>query len=326
MKPRYGVLVWLLCAAFHLEAESIRVLITGDMQVSLHNPEGVSMPLSYVSSALITLDQEVRFFRGIALELTVPQTFLPYYGSLAIVLYADLDTIPGPGIVDMGGRQISFELVPNKIQTVYHIPLRTAHGLRTTPYTSVPTGIIPPTAFPLLFRLMPVIKGLSEAIESMVFQLQVKPILTNEGAVRIGFRYPEQLPGKPFILLIDDVLIERPEEEQLLREGEHHLVILSEAYRNESRRFLVERGKILDITIELQDPTPLISFEAPENTRIYFDNEPVEDTHRSYPVEPGGHEVRFQMSDYSIIRPLVVQKGKTYKVALTVDVLVSESE
>ncbi|MDR0629721.1 MAG: hypothetical protein LBG24_08835 [Treponema sp.] len=326
MKPRYVVQVWLLFAAFHLEAESIRVLITGDTQVSLYNPEGVSIPLSYVSSVLITLDQEVRFFRGVSLELTVPQTFLPHYGSLAIVLYADLDTIPGPGITDMGGRQISFELVPNKIQTVYHIPLRTAHGLRTTPYTSVPTGIIPPSAFPILFRLMPVIKGLSEEIQSMVFQLQVKPLLTNEGAVRIGFRYPEQLPGKPFILLVDDVLIERPEEEQFLREGEHHLVLLSDAYRNENRRFLVERGKILDITIELQDPSPRIIFEAPENTRIYFDNEPVEDTQRSYPVEPGGHEVKFQMSDYSIIRPLTVQKGKTYKVALTVDVMISESE
>jgi hypothetical protein len=296
------------------------------MHLSLDNPEGVSLPLSYVSSVLITLDQELRFFRGLSLELRAPQTFLPYYGSLAIALYAELDRIPGPGIADIEGRQISFELVPNKIQTVYHIPLRAAHGLRTTPYASVPTGIIPPAAFPLLFRLMPVIKGLSEEIESMVFQLHVKPILTNEGAVRIGFRYPEQLPGKPFILLVDDVLIERPGEEQLLREGEHHLVILSDAYRNESRRFLVERGKILDISIELQDPTPLISFEAPENTRIYFDNEPVEDIQRAYPVEPGGHEVRFQMSDYSITRPLVVQKGKTYKVALMVDVMVTENE
>ncbi|MDR2398610.1 MAG: hypothetical protein LBD74_07635 [Spirochaetaceae bacterium] len=326
MKSRRHVLVWLLFLAFQLEAESLRVMITGDIQVSLHNPEGVSIPLSYVSSVVIALDQEVRFFRGVSLELTAPQTFLPYYGSLAMVLYANLGTRPGPGIADIEARQISFDLVPNKIQSVYHIPLRTAHGLRTTPYTSVPTGIIPSSEFPILFRLMPVIKGLSEEVESMEFQLHVKPILANEGAVRIAFRYPEQLPGKPFILLLDDVLIERPFEEQLLREGEHHLVILSEAYRNENRRFLVERGKILDITVELQDPTPLIIFEAPENARIYFDNEPVEDTRRSYPVEPGGHEVKFQMSDYSIIRPLTVQKGKTYKVALMVDVMVSESE
>ncbi|MDR1030344.1 MAG: hypothetical protein LBL76_05680 [Treponema sp.] len=326
MKSRYGVLVCVLCMGFHLEAESLRVLIAGDIQVSLHNPEGVSVPLSYVSSVLITLDQELRFFRGVSLELTAPQTFLPYYGSLAIALYADLDRLPDPGIADITGRQIGFEPIPNKIQTLYQIPLRSDHGLRTTPYVSVLTDVISPASFPLLFRLMPVIKGLNEAIESMVFQLQVKPILTNEGAVRIGFRYPELLPGKSFILLIDDVLIERPEDEQLLREGEHHLVILSDAYRNENRRFLVERGKILDITVELQDPTPLISFEAPENTLIYLDNELIKDTQRSYPVEPGEHELRFQMSDYSIIRPVMVQKGKTYKVALSVDITVSESE
>ncbi|MDR3341778.1 MAG: hypothetical protein LBT14_03130 [Treponema sp.] len=331
MKPKYGLLVCLFFLNLQIsvelvQAESVRVLITGNLVVSQDNPTGVSIPLSYVGSTIISLDKEVRFFRGVELELTVPQTYLAYRGSLAIAMYADLNSTPDFGIADIEGRQISFELVPNKIQTVYQIPLRSFHGLKTTPYVSVPTDIIAPSSFPILFRLMPVIKGLSETIESMFFTLHVKPILSNEGAVRIAFRYPEQLQGKPFIILIDDVVIEHPGEEQLLKEGEHHLVVLSDDYRNESRRFLIERGKILNITIALQDPTPLILFEAPEDVRIYFDNELLVNTVQPHPVEPGTHAVTFQMSDYSVTRPLTVQKGKIYKVALTVDITISESE
>lgn len=330
MKPRYAVLVCLFCLGIYIQgklhAESIRALIAGNLEIALDNPGGVSIPLSYISAVTIGLDQDVRFFRGVELELTVPQTYLDYYGSLAIVLYANLDATPEPGVVDLEAQQISFEPIPNKIQTVYQIPIQSSHGLRTTPYISVPTGVIPPSSFPLLFRIMPVIKGLNEEIESMVFQLHSKPILSNEGAVKILPRFPEQLLGKPFIVLIDDAVIEKPEEEQVLREGEHHLVVLSEDYRNESRRFMVERGKVLDIIVELQDPTPIILFEAPENALIYVDNELLANTLKPYPAEPGRHEIKFQMSDYSIIRSLTVQKGKIYRVALTVDITISESE
>jgi hypothetical protein len=32
------------------------------------------------------------------------------------------------------------------------------------------------------------------------------------------------------------------------------------------------------------------------------------------------------MSDYTVIKPLTVQRGKTYRVALTVDVNIAESD
>jgi hypothetical protein len=321
-----GVVVFLFFLIFPAGAESLRVLIAGDIAVSQDNPGGASASLSYIDSAIIYLDQELRFFRGIELELTVPQNYLPHRGSLAIALYADLDRSPETGVADLEGRRISFEPIPNKIQTIYQIPLRAGHGLRPTPYVSIPAGLVPPASFPLLFRIMPVIKGLSEEIESMRFHLNVKPLLSDEGAVRISPRYPEQLPGRPFTVLIDDEVIDNPQEERLLKEGEHHLVILSDDYRNESRRFLIERGKILDLAINLQDPTPLVIFEAPESAQIFFDGKPVENNAGPIPVEPGTHEVWFRMSDYSIIRSLSVQKGKTYRIALAVDVNISETE
>jgi hypothetical protein len=320
------ILVLLLCLFnFSLQAESLRVLVAGVHEVSLNSLEGTTVPLSYTGSALIQLEGDTRFFRGIQLELTAPQGWPAHRGSLAAAIYGDLDRPPVPGIADLEGRQLGFEPLPGKIQSIFQIPLRQGHGLRNSPYATVPTGIVPPPSFPLLFRLMPVIKGISEEIENMTFSLLVKPILSDEGAVKISFRVPEQLPGRAFTALIDDKVIEKPGEERLLKEGEHDLVVLSEDYRNQSRRFLVERAKVLDLAVELQDPTPLIVFEYPEGARIFLDNIPVSDPHSLQPLEPGIHEVRFQVSDYSIIRPITVQKGKTYKVALSVDVDISET-
>jgi hypothetical protein len=309
-----------------LEAESLRALIAGSTTVSLEVLRGDSIPLSYTESALILLDKDTRFFRAVELEFTVPQSYFLYRGSLAIAIYADLNRIPDPGVVDIQVRQIFFEPIPNKIQSVYQIPLRQAHGLKTSPYATVLPEVVFSSSFPILFRIFPVIKGLNEEVESMSFTLQVKPILSDEGAVRLIPRYPENLQGRPFTVLIDDHVIENPGEERLLREGEHHLVILSNDYRNENRVFMVERGKTLEITIALQDPTPLVIFEAPKDTLVFFDNQPVNSLESPLPVEPGIHEVRFQLSDYSIMKSLVVQKGKNYRVSMAVDVQVSESD
>ncbi|QQO10967.1 hypothetical protein [Breznakiella homolactica] len=326
MRRRICVLAVLCILAAPLFSEDIRTMVAGILEVSLDNPAGNSISLTYVDSAVIVLGSDTRFFRGIELELTAPQKFLQHRGSLAIVLYSDLDAVPGTGVADLNLRQLSFEPIPNKIQTIYQIPIRTGHGLRASPYASLPAGIVRPEAFPILFRIMPVMKGLSEDIETMRFQLTARPILSDEGAVKITARFPEQLPDRPFTLLIDDEVVENYRDERVLKEGEHHLVIFSDDYRNESRRFLVERGKILELTIDLQDPTPLVVFEVPENTQIFFNDLPVEDSRMPIPTEPGEHKVRFQVGDYSVIKPLVIQKGKTYRVALTIDVSVHESD
>jgi hypothetical protein len=307
-------------------AESFRALVAGNLELSSSNPEGASISLGSNGSALIHLGRDTRFLRGIELELTAPQTWLAYRGSLAMVVYAELDHQPSRGINDLEGRRIAFDPLPSKVVTIYQIPVRPSHGLRTSPYASVLPGHVHPSSFPVLIRLMAIIKGLSEELENMMFVLTVRPILSDEVAVKISARYPQQLRGRPFTVLIDDVVIENLAEERLLREGEHHLVVLSEDYRNESRRFMVERAKTIDLVIELQDPTPLIIFESPGNARIFLNNNFISHDSGPIPVEPGVHEARFQIGDYTLTKTINVQKGKTYKVVVSVGIDIDESE
>ena len=322
------IVIWAVCVsifASQAEAESLRALVAGEMLISAESPEGSSIHLAHNTSAVILLGADTRFFRGVEIELTAPQEWLLYQGSLAMLVYSELSPAPSVGVNDLEGRRIAFDPLPNRIKTIYQIPVRASHGLRTGPYATVSPAIVPPASFPILFRLMPIIKGLSEELESMRFHFTAKPIFGDEGAVRLNFRYPQQLAGRPFTVLIDDVLIENTGEERLLKEGEHHLVVLSDEYSNESRRFMIERAKIHDLTVNLQDPTPLIIFEAPENAQIYLNNRLISRTSGPIPVEPGTHEAKFQVGDYSLTRTISIEKGKTYRIALAVDIDVEET-
>ena len=326
--PKSGILlcVYLLFPVIFLQAESFRAVVEGAVEITPETIGGNTASLGIDSSVLINLGGETRFLRGIELEISAPQAWLSYRSSLVMSIYNNLNPQTPAGTVDLEGNRIAFEPLPGKLRILYQIPLHTSHGLRTTSFVTVPSAVTPADTFPLLFRLTPVVKGITNELETMSFDFTARPILNDEGAVKLIPRYPPQFRGRPFTVLIDDVLIDNISEQHFLREGEHHLVILSEDYRNESRRFVVERAKILDLIIELHDPTPLIIFEGPQNALVFLDNVPVLRNQEPIAVEPGLHEAKIQIGDYTIIKTLNVQRGKTYRVALEVDLTIYEED
>ncbi len=319
-----ALLILFLCGV--AGAEAFRTIVAGRIDVSAAESDGASLPLSFIDSAVIGLGGDDRFIRGVELELRIPQAYFKYRGSLALVFYAGMDHVPASGVADLSAKRVGFEIMPNKLQSVYRIPLREGHGLKASPYVTIPTPIVPPATFPMLFRIFPVIKGMPEEMETLRFQLIAKPILSDEGALRLSFRYPEKLKDKPITVRLDDAVLDLPTKELFLKEGEHHLAVVSDDYRNESRRVMIERGKVLDLAVELQDPTPVVSIEAPENAAVYFDGQMVADPRSPLSAEPGEHEVRFSVGDYSVVKPITLRKGRVYRVALSIDVIVSEEE
>ncbi|MDR1443358.1 MAG: hypothetical protein LBI94_00600 [Treponema sp.] len=326
MKAGFGVLFALVfgSAAGISHAEELRVSSPGVLELSPWEQAPVSIPCN--GAVLISLGEDLRFFRGIEMELIAPPEWLSSQDGLAVSAYADLNPPPDAAAVsDINGRRFLYEPLPGKLRTTYQIPFYEGHGMRSTPYVLVPSTHVPPASFPILFRLIPLVKEISGELAKMNFQVFVRPVLGEDGAVRIKFRYPEQLPGRPFTLLIDDIVIE-PAAEFLLKEGEHRLHVLSDDYRDENRLFLVERARTLDLEIELQDPAPLLFFEAPELAHIFLDGRELVGNRGPVPVEPGVHEVHFQVSDYGITRNLRILRGKTYRIVVAMDVDVSESE
>ncbi|MDR2803282.1 MAG: PEGA domain-containing protein [Treponema sp.] len=307
-----------------LNAESVRVFVKERIDLSGDVPAGVSVSLSYNDSLLIFLNQDVRFIRGIELEFTAPQSWLPHSGSIALGLYSNLDKTPVRGTADIECTKLFFEPIPNKIQTIYQIPIRAQHGLRGTPYLTLFKNPVMPDRFPLLFKLTPIMKGWSAEIETMRFQLTVKPIFSDEGILTVNVHHPEFQPNGEYVMLIDEQVTDNSGVEMFIKEGEHTLTLLSSDYRAENRRFLIERGKTLSLSVTLHDLTPLIIFEAPEQARIFIDNTPVARTDSPIAVEPGTHDLRIQVSDYTIIKTATIEKGKTYRVAFIVDMQVAE--
>lgn len=317
--------IFLIIPGLLLHSESFRTEVDSTIEVYPGSPE-TPVTIGINSSVIINLGQDARFLRGIEIEITAPQNWLPYRGALAMTIYNNLNPQTASGVTEMVGSRVTSESLPSRLRIVYHIPIRSSHGLRTTTTVTVPSAVALPPTFPIMLRLTQVAKGLPDSFENMTFTLVARPIISDEGAIKIVPRYPPQLRNKPFTLLINDNVISNISDQIVLKEGEHHLVILSEDYRNESRRFVVERGRVIELSIDLQDPTPVIIFEGPQNSQIFLDNVPIARKGEPVTVEAGHHEIKFQVGDYTVIRTLNVQRGKTYRVSLAVDLTVHEED
>jgi len=323
---RKFIIFFLLIPCINLYPESFRTFVEGSVVVSHERPAENPVSLGINSSLIISLNGEVRFLKGIELEITAPQSWLQYRGALAMYMYNNINPQSASGIADVVGSRIAFEPLPTRLRIVYHIPIRTQHGLRSSTTVSVPASITQPATFPIMFRMVQLGKGLPDEFERLRFNVIVRPILSDEGAIRLVPRFPTQLRNRPFTVLINDNVISNISELIFLKEGENHLVVLSDDYRNISRRFIVEKGKIIDLTIELLDSTSIIIFEAPQNAQIFLNNTPVTRGRDPMPIEPGSYEVKFQIGDYTMTRTLNVQRGMTYRVTMAVDMTIQEEE
>jgi hypothetical protein len=312
--------VFVLCS-MPMSAETVKATLAGRLVVDTSRYEAVTALFPENQALILDIGGDTRFLRGVEVELTVPQSALAR-NPFTLAFYRNVKE-SGKAENEWEAHPFYAETLAGKIAPVYQIPLKQDSGLRRTPYVTVLPETLDETAFPLLLRIT---SAKTPPDEIALFYLSVKPVTGDEGVVKLTLNYPQLLRDRPTSVLIDDEVVENIANAHFLREGEHQLLIVSEDYRTESRRFFVDRGKTTEISITLKDTMPLLLFEAPNRALIFINNRRIIATDAPYPIAPGIYDIKIQVSDYTIIKTVQIQKGKTYRIAFTMDMSVSETD
>ncbi len=321
-----------LCTGvLRLGAEELRTVIAGQAVISAEVPDGVRLSMGYADAVAITVARESPFIQGVEIELKSPQAALALPGALAYELWRRVEPLPDKNRFAYEGNRILVQPLMARAGFVIQVPTRKDHALKSGPFATVIPTVAEVKDFPLVFKLLPVTKGIPPELESAQFQVRVRPILTDEGALRLVLRYPEGIPRAPVSVFIDDRRLSegRPfdgKETFTLKAGSHALRLYSDAYRDESRSFVIEQGRVLELVIELQDTMPLLVIEAPDSALVSLDGQRIDHAQKaSFAVEPGEHVVSCRIGDYSVTRKFSAYRGKTYRVVLSVELQVQES-
>jgi hypothetical protein len=305
-------------------AESFRVSSLSLVSLDSQNPDAQAVDLQYNDAIGILFPRDVTFLKGLEIEIKIPRDIIVYQNSMAWGLYRQVLPVPSENVIDYQAEQITLKALPSRLSFVLQIPLKKNSNLKSGPYSTVLSSVYDATRGPLLFRLLPIMKGLPDNIETMAFSVKIRPLLTDEGGFRLKLAYPQE-PAKPVSVRIDEVLVSDPATMIVLSPGVHHLSIVSDDYRNEVRMFTVESAKVTDLAVLMQATTPRLYLAAPENTHIFLDGEPVGNTREGKEITPGDHTVRFLVGDYELTIQITVEKGHDYTVSMAIDINVTET-
>lgn len=314
----------LLCASQAFAVDSFRIGAMRTVTLDPQSNEPLAVELGFNDALGILFPKDATFIRGVEIELKIPQEIIALRNSMAYGLYRLVTPYPSETKIDYQGEQLTLQALPSKLSFVLQIPLQKNHGLKNGPYSTVLSYVHDPAKGPLVFRLLPVMKGLPDNIETIKFTARIKPILTEEGGMQLKLAWPTE-EKRPVTVRIDEMLVENPDQMRILPPGDHHLSVVSEDYRNEVRVFTVESARVTSISVTLKDTEPHIVLVAPENALIQLDGKQVTTPRESLPIEPGEHTVLFRIGDYEFSRMITAEKGKDYTVTMIIDVTVTET-
>jgi hypothetical protein len=310
-------------AAYALAAEDLRVQVAGDL--ASDGQEAARMV--YAEGAVVRLPEDLEFVDGIELDLKIPKAAQAIKGAFLLIVYKRVSPVPDKSNVSYQAERVSMQVIPARVSQVYQVPIRADHGIKASPY-SIILPLVQPKDFPIVVRLMPAVKGISEELEKAAFGLSARQIPREEASLELSYAWGEGLgQDTPVSVWIDDREQPGPGQAFILKPGNHTLRVSGSAVRDEFRSFTLVRGQRLALEIALEDVTPRLILEYPERTQVELDGKRLsQDQGVPAAISPGEHVIAFLVGDYTIQRKLTVKRGKTYRVSLAIDARVEEED
>ncbi|MCX7024523.1 MAG: hypothetical protein NT080_07875 [Spirochaetes bacterium] len=319
------VLLACLLPGHPVPAEPFRTNVAAVITLSAAKPDGEQLSIGAADAIAIQFSEDSLFIQGIEIEVRIPR-MSP--SSVVWTLYKAVKPAPKTDRVAFEGDALLSQPLPDRVSMVLQVPVSERHALKSGPYATVLPTVIKARDFPIVFKLTPVSKGIPPELELSGFKLRIRPLLIDEGILRLSVTGPEPEPAPDDIeVFIDEKRCERWYEPVFLRKGSHSVQVKAPGFRDEMRTVVTEPARILDLAVVLQDTKPTAVFEAPANALIHLDGVAVDLVHEpKIFMEPGEHTVVCRIGDYTITRKFTAYRGKTYRIVLSVDLSVQESQ
>lgn len=327
MKKAFLLVVAFVCIVPSVFGETFRIHKT--IPVSMPEQGNVTVEAGINDALAITLPSDTTFLQGIELSIKIPEVLSRYYGSVAYSLYTDITPDPTADTINYTGTREMIDTIPGSLSLNLILPLMESNTIRKNPYTLVLPTVYDLDSPVLFFRFQLVMKGIPEEYEKDPFIVTVKPVYIDKGKMTLNLTYPLDKNGKilesPYTVFIDEQLVSLPNQTMILDTGTHHLSIVSDHYRNETRTFSVEAAKTTEVDIELRDIAPTLQFVAPDNTIVFLDGVEIPYTKQAFVISQGNHTIRFIIGDYETVKTIQAVNGRSYVINLSLDVEVTET-
>lgn len=269
--------------------------------------------------------EATEFLRGVVIQVNAPQAVLQFRESFLLSIYSNPSPQPREGVRTYSATKLLSKPFPSSPRTFIDLPFKEQNSWdKSAPNSSIVSQRPAARDYPILLTIDPIMKGIPSDVASSRFEITIRPVLENKGALVIEL--PDGTDPDAVELLIDGEVQPKKSGRVLLATGVHQIRVKSDHYLPFSKSVGIEQAQTTSLKVELQPAQSTISFDAPEDARVFFDGEEVEaPTTSKLNTEPGEHVVLVRIGDYSVSKKIDLEGGKNYKVSLFFDILINDN-
>jgi hypothetical protein len=298
-------------------ADALRTVVADTITLDPAQPEGETVILRYNEAVGVLVPEEALFMEGVELELRIPRELQGSEAAIAWSLYTGVMPVPGPGY-DYSGELLSNQILPSRVSMTLRIPMVSTHSMRSSPFYTLLPAIVGPKRYPLIFKLSPAGKGLSPAMEAAEFKLVIRPVLSDEGGIRLVFENAQD--ALDYHVYVDDKRLDARASIIVAKKGLRTLRVGAPGYKEEVLSIAVEAGKISRVALSLVPDAPRLIVYAPQGATITLNGKALGASEwAGINIEPGEYTLLCRIGDYSVSRKFSALRGKVYTVELSVE-------
>lgn len=326
---RCVLLTLLFLLASSAVAETLRGPAAGELVVTPVESAEIA-DLALESVVLIDLDGDYRFLDAIDIELTSPAAVAEFPGAVSLYLLGPINRDERSGIVDVVGEELLMRPLRRAGKSFFQVVVREDSSPDASPAVTRIERVVEPVSFPIAVSIVPRMKGLSQALQSAGFQIAVRPVTRNVGAIDVRYLLEDGSVYDPtgalapdFELSIDGDRVD-VRGEYLLEPGLHRIRLTSERFQDQEVTVGVDRGRTVAVDLPLDLALARVAYTTPRGSTVYVNGSPLDAAVGDFTVPPGEHTIVVVLGDYSVTRTFRVEEEGSYAISLTMDIVVEE--
>lgn len=315
-------ILFFVYSAMQLPAEMFRVkkTVIFDLTSSEEQP---SQKAGINDAIAVLLPQDLTFIQGIELSIKIPSDIAACKNTIVYSLYTNVSPVPSAKNIDYSGEELYTGLYPGQYSWTISIPLVQGNTIKKNPYGD--KTLIPDISRGFVFlRNQLAMKGIPQSVYDSTFEVSVRPILKEIGALKIVS--VDQAPLKDISVIIDEKnAVTDRNGLILLKPGAHNVSVISDDYRNELRTVMIEKAGITVLNLDLKSIAPVVKIRTPEGTQVYVDGKKIDSAVLSN-LESGEHIFRFEIGGYEVTKNIAIENGNTYDISIVIDANITKGE
>jgi hypothetical protein len=320
---KQALIFFFLCGVPFLQADPIYGKINAVTTVKNGSSPSESLSVHLEDNWGIILGEDYEFLRGVEIRIDIPSEASLYAGTYAVFVYKKVNPVPEVNQSSYQGSLLFFKVVEERRRLFIQIPIGSASGFTNAPDTYIHKTPLAASDFPLLFAVLPIMKGIPEQAAKALFHAEVHPLFKNMGKLLLSLPDGEQ-PGPQIRVFVDDKNQTYTAEGILLAPGIRKVRIEKPGFAPFAASIGIDKGQTSVLEVSFLAREASLRINAPTGTRAFLDGKAIALENMEMTVEAGEHTLSMKLGDYQISKRFSVETGKTYSASLSLDILVNE--